>query len=101
MIDAAWLRRLGEDGLAALLKHRPDALAPPVPASLAGVAGRLATPGSTATALRRMDRPTLQVAEAIAALGGQADRAALDRLLGATSAEAQAAVTRALNILRE
>src|SRR5439155_12090904 len=62
---------------------------------------RLAAPGSVVAALRRLNRPTLQVAEVIAALGGHAERARLDRLLGATSPPSQEAVTGALNTLRE
>ena len=101
MTDVAWLRELGEGGLAALLRRRPEALAAPSPVSLIELAERLAMPASVVVAMRRLDRPTLQVAEAIAALGGRTDRSALDRLLGATSADLQAAVTRALDTLRE
>jgi hypothetical protein len=101
MIDAAWLRGLGEAGLVGLLTKRPEVLAPPVPASLTEVAERLATPRSTMAALRRLDRPALQVAEAIAALGGHTERVALDRLLGATSARSRAHVARALDTLRD
>jgi hypothetical protein len=100
MIDAGWLRGLGEEGLASLLRRRPEVLAPPVPASLAELAERLGTPGSVLAALRRLDRPTLHVAEAIAALGGQTDRMALDRLLGATDADTVQAVSGALDTLR-
>jgi hypothetical protein len=101
MTGAAWLRGLGADGLAALLRRRPEALAPPVPTSLAEMSERLAAPGSVVAALRRLNRPTLQVAEVIAALGGHAEPARLDRLLGATSPRSRAAVTGALNTLRE
>lgn len=96
-IDAGWLRRLGSDGLAALLRRRPEALAAPAPSSLAELAERLDTPGSVLPALRRLDRPTLQVAEAIAALGGRTDRTALDRLLNTADREA---VSCALDALR-
>jgi hypothetical protein len=96
-IDAGWLRRLGGDGLAALLRHRPEALAAPAPSSLVELAERLDTPGSVLAALRRLDRPTLQVAEAIAALGGRTDRTALDRLLNPANREA---VSCALDALR-
>lgn len=96
-IDAGWLRRLGGDGLAALLQRRPEALAPPAPSSLAELAERLDTHGSVLAALRRLDRPTLQVAEAIAALGGRTDRAALDRLFNTTNRQA---VSCALDALR-
>jgi hypothetical protein len=101
MTDVAWLRGLGEDGLAALLRHRPEALAAPSPVSLAELADRLAMPASVVAVMRRLDRPTLQVGEAIAALGGRTERCALDRLLGATSADLQGAVTVALDRSRE
>jgi hypothetical protein len=100
MVTAAWLRRLGEDGLAALLRRRPEAVAGLAPVSLGELAERLSAPSATVTALRRLDRPTLQVAEAMAALGGRTDRPALDRLLGVTTPERAAAVTRAVDILR-
>ncbi|MDG4832091.1 helicase-associated domain-containing protein [Solwaraspora sp. WMMD1047] len=87
MIDATWLRALGEAELDALLRRRPDATAAPLPASLAELADRLNQPRSLIAALRQLDRPTLQVAEALAALGGEADRTTLDRLLGVTPAD--------------
>jgi Helicase conserved C-terminal domain len=99
VVTAAWLRRLGQDGLAELLRRRPEALAAPAPVSLGELAERLATPGATVAALRRLARPTLQVAEALAALGGRAERPALDRLLGAGTAAARADVTGALDVL--
>ncbi|BCB84244.1 hypothetical protein [Phytohabitans suffuscus] len=89
MVTAAWLRRLGEDGLADLLRRRPEAMAVPPPVSLGELAERLATPAATVAALRRLDRPALQVAEALTALGGQAGRPALDRLLGAGTAKGE------------
>lgn len=100
MVTAAWLRRLGEDGLTDLLRRRPEGLAVPSPVSLGELAERLATPAATVAALRRLDRPTLQVAEALTALGGRAERAVLDRLLGAATDSGRADVTRALETLR-
>jgi len=100
VVTAAWLRRLGEDGLTDLLRRRPEVLAVPPPVSLGELAERLATPAATVAALRRLDRPTLQVAEALAALGGQAERPVLDQLLGAGTASGRADVTRALDTLR-
>lgn len=82
MIDAAWLRALDADGLTELLRRRPDAMERPEPASLAELADRFNQPASVAAAVRQLDRPTLQVAEALAALGGQAHRSDLHRLLG-------------------
>jgi hypothetical protein len=100
MFTAGQLRGLGEEGLTALLRRRSEALAVPAPESLAELAERLAGPLATVTALRRLDRPTLQVAEAIAALGGEVARPVLERLLGADRTGATAAVSRALDALR-
>jgi hypothetical protein len=82
-LDGRWLRELGEARLVELLRHRPDA-ADPALTSLGQLAARLADPMSVVAALRRLDLPTLQVAEAIAALGGRTDRPTLERLLGVT-----------------
>lgn len=57
------LRAAPDDALAALLRDRPDLLTP-VPADLAQLAARAATAPSTARALDRLDRWTLQVLEA-------------------------------------
>lgn len=82
MTDSGWLRALGQDGLAALLERRPEAAGPPVPVALSELAERLDEPYAVLGAMRRLDRPTLQVAEVIAALGGEdVDRAALVALL--------------------
>ncbi|MFL6127545.1 MAG: helicase-associated domain-containing protein [Mycobacteriales bacterium] len=82
MTDDRWLRALGEEDLAALLKRRPEAVVPPVPACLSELAERLDEPYAVVGAMRRLDRPTLQVAEVVAALGGQdVDRAAVLGLL--------------------
>src|SRR5215207_6681404 len=84
MVDAGWLRSLGEDGLTALLQRRPEGLAAPTPRALSELAERLAQPAAVIAAMRRLDRPTLQLAEAVAALGGEAvARVAVERLLGA------------------
>src|SRR5258705_1016961 len=98
MIDADWLRGLGEPGLTTLLERRPDVLVGPLPGSLTQLADRLTAVGSVFTALRQLDRPTLQVAEAMVALGGTTRHAELYRLMGASSAVATA-VDRALNTL--
>lgn len=84
-----------------MLKRRPEMLGTPEPASLTELADRLAQPAAVITAMRRLDRPTLQVAEAIAALGGETDRSALDRLLGVPDRARPAEVERALAVLRE
>ncbi|MFC5910982.1 helicase-associated domain-containing protein [Streptacidiphilus monticola] len=59
------LRARSDDGLAALLRARPD-LVHPVPADLTQLATRLSTRASVVRALERLDRFTLEVAEALA-----------------------------------
>jgi hypothetical protein len=81
MFDAMWLRGLGETGLAELLTRRPEALVPPPP-SLVNLAEQLSRRDSVIAAMRRLDLPTLQVAEALAALGVRVDRGALAETLG-------------------
>ncbi len=87
MIEAATLRALGQHSLEQLLQRRPESIGEPVPQSLTELGQRLSTPWSVVTALRRLDRPTLQVAEALAALGGTAAKADLARLLGNPKSE--------------
>lgn len=101
MVDTKWLRSLGEDGLAALLERRPDVVAAPLPESLAEVAARLDSPPSVIAALRGLDLPTVQLVEALAALGGWATRPALDRLLGVPERADPVAVDAALQTLRD
>jgi len=96
MIDADYLRGLGGTKLARLLELRPDLLFAPAVESLGELAERLATIGSVISALRRLDRPTLQAAEAAAALGGDVDRSVLARLLGNPAPEALDAALRTL-----
>ncbi|MEU6482505.1 helicase C-terminal domain-containing protein [Streptomyces sp. NPDC046887] len=59
------LRARGDAGLAELLRIRPDLLAP-VPADLTQLATRAGTRASVVRALERLDRFTLQAAEALA-----------------------------------
>lgn len=82
MIDARWLRSLGPEKLTLLLQRRPDSLASPAPASLAELAERITAPWSVVETLRSFDKPTLQTAEALAALSGCASREDLSKLLG-------------------
>lgn len=96
-VTAARLRALGGDGLVALLRRRSDALAAPVPESLTELAERLDTTASVTAALRRVDLVTLQVAEAVAALGGTVRRPALEDLLGIASDPSRSALGRVLS----
>ncbi len=59
------LRARGDEGLAALLRARPDLLNP-VPNDLTQLATRAGTRGSVVRALERLDRFALQTAEALA-----------------------------------
>ncbi|MDF9813869.1 helicase-associated domain-containing protein [Streptomyces sp. SPB162] len=61
------LRARGDDALAALLRARPDLLSP-VPNDLTQLATRAATRASVVRALERLDRFTLQTAEALAVM---------------------------------
>jgi hypothetical protein len=88
MIDVAWLRALGPDGVERLLHRRPDVVFVPEPHSLAELAERLTSPWSVVAALRLLNRPTLQAAEALAGLGGKATESDLARLLGSPRPEA-------------
>src|SRR5829696_2330943 len=82
MVDTSWLRSLGPAGLAALLERRPEALVPPAPRALSELVERLDESSAVLAVMRRLDLPTLQVAEVLAALGGEAvSRAAVSRLL--------------------
>ncbi|WP_194899202.1 helicase-associated domain-containing protein [Catenulispora pinisilvae] len=96
-VTAARLRALGGDGLATLLRRRSDAVTDPVPGSLTELAERLDTAASVTAALRRVDLMTLQVAEAVAALGGTVRRPALENLLGITSDPSPSALDRVLS----
>ncbi|MEU8461951.1 helicase C-terminal domain-containing protein [Streptomyces sp. NPDC029003] len=85
---AAWLGGLDAPRLARVLATRKDAAASPEPRTVGELADRLQRPGSVALALPPLTLPSLQVAEALAALGGPASRGALAKLLGATDGEA-------------
>ncbi|MDH6112277.1 hypothetical protein P3T36_003689 [Kitasatospora sp. MAP12-15] len=76
------LRARSDDALATLLRLRPDLLNP-VPSDLTQLAARLSSRASALRALERLDRFTLQVAEALAAApDGSPDTVARDLLAG-------------------
>ncbi|MGA5703371.1 helicase C-terminal domain-containing protein [Peterkaempfera bronchialis] len=77
------LRARGDEALAALLRARPDLLNP-VPGDLTQLATRIATRASSLRALERLDRFTLQVAEALAAAPDGCDSRAVRALLTGT-----------------
>jgi hypothetical protein len=85
--------------LTALLELRGEVLGPPAPRSLAELSARLSHPVLLSTALARLDLPQLQVAEALAALGAGAGRAALYRMVGAGGPGERRAVDEALAVL--
>ncbi len=96
------LRARGDAALAALLRSRPD-LITPVPTDLTQLATRAGTRASVVRALERLDRFTLQTAEALAVA---ADPATYDELLALMAGDAAdpavvAALPRAVHALRE
>ncbi|MFI8963891.1 helicase-associated domain-containing protein [Streptomyces sp. NPDC053493] len=95
------LRAGGDEGLAALLRARPDLLSP-VPGDLTQLATRAGTRGSVVRALERLDRFTLQTAEALAVAPDPAPYPVLLGLLTGENAdpEIEAALPRAVAVLR-
>ncbi|GAA0729607.1 hypothetical protein Drose_32880 [Dactylosporangium roseum] len=63
----AWLRSLDADELGEVLRRRPDALAPPVPADLTQLAARLSARSGLTEVVAKLPLPALQVIEAMAA----------------------------------
>ncbi|MFI6447942.1 helicase-associated domain-containing protein [Kitasatospora sp. NPDC050543] len=74
------LRTRPDEALAALLRSRPDLLNP-VPGDLTQLAARLSSRASALRALERLDRFTLQVAEALAAAPDGSPHTAIRNLL--------------------
>ncbi len=95
------LRAGGEEGLAALLRARPDLLTP-VPTDLTQLATRAATRASVVRALERLDRFTLQTAEALAVAPDPAPYDTLLALLGGDDGDpaVAAALPDAVAVLR-
>ncbi|GGT37014.1 hypothetical protein GCM10014713_33460 [Streptomyces purpureus] len=96
------LRARGDDGLAALLRARPDLLSP-VPNDLTQLATRAGTRASVVRALERLDRFALQTAEALAVAPDPAPYEVLLGLLTGDEGDAtiEAALPRAVELLRE
>ncbi|MDT0405237.1 helicase C-terminal domain-containing protein [Streptomyces edwardsiae] len=96
------LRGRDDAALAALLRSRPD-LITPVPTDLTQLATRAGTRASVVRALERLDRFTLQTAQALAVAG---EPASYEELLGLLAGDdgdpvIAAALPRALGVLRE
>ncbi|MFJ4920964.1 helicase-associated domain-containing protein [Streptomyces sp. NPDC088725] len=96
------LRTQGDDSLAALLRARPDLLSP-VPNDLSQLATRAGTRASVVRALERLDRFTLQTAEALAVAPEPAPYDALRALLTGDEGDEQveAALRVAVRTLRD
>lgn len=96
------LRAGGDEGLAALLRARPDLLSP-VPNDLTQLATRAGTRASVVRALERLDRFTLQTAEALAVAPDPAPYPVLLALLTGDDGDPdiEAALPRAVDVLRE
>ncbi|MFG3347144.1 helicase-associated domain-containing protein [Streptomyces sp. NPDC048018] len=96
------LRSGGDEALGALLRARPDLLAP-VPNDLTQLATRAGTRASVVRALERLDRFVLQTAEALAVAPDPAPYPVLLGLLTGAhgDAEIEAALPRAVAVLRE
>ncbi|MFH8711801.1 helicase-associated domain-containing protein [Streptomyces zaomyceticus] len=96
------LRARGDEGLAALLRARPDLLSP-VPNDLTQLATRAGTRGSVVRALERLDRFALQTAEALAVAPDPTPYPVLLALLTGTEGdpEIEAALPGAVALLRE
>ncbi|MFJ3585935.1 helicase-associated domain-containing protein [Streptomyces sp. NPDC090127] len=96
------LRARGDEGLAALLRARPDLLSP-VPNDLTQLATRAGTRGSVVRALERLDRFALQTAEALAVAPDPAPYSVLLGLLTGDDGDPgiEAALPGAVEALRE
>ncbi|MDW4908815.1 helicase C-terminal domain-containing protein [Streptomyces sp. ADMS] len=96
------LRTRDDASLAALLRSRPD-LITPVPTDLTQLATRAGTRASVVRALERLDRFTLQTAQALAVAPDPAGYEDLLALLAGDDADPAvvAALPRALTVLRE
>lgn len=98
---AAWLGSLDAPRLARVLAARSDTASAPEPRTVGELADRLQRPGSVALVLPRLTLPCLQVAEALAALGGPASPDALANLLGATDGDGRRGLDSTLEVLAD
>ncbi|OEJ39618.1 DNA-binding protein [Streptomyces agglomeratus] len=96
------LRHRGDASLAALLRARPDLLSP-VPNDVSQLATRAATRASVVRALERLDRFTLQTAEALAVAPDPAPYEALRALMTGDDGDpaVEAALPGAVAVLRD
>ncbi|WP_010469689.1 helicase C-terminal domain-containing protein [Streptomyces somaliensis] len=96
------LRARGDEGLAALLRARPDLLVP-VPNDLTQLATRAGTRASVVRALGRLDRFALQTAEALAVAPDPAPYPVLLRLMAGDGGDpaVEAALPGAVAVLRD
>jgi Helicase conserved C-terminal domain len=89
---AEYLSDLEEQALTALLQTRPDVLVQPVPRGFSQLAQRLGGAESLGIALRSLNRDTVIVGQAVAALGASATVPNLVRLLGGSEQAVHAGV---------
>ncbi|HZF92714.1 helicase-associated domain-containing protein [Streptomyces sp.] len=96
------LRARDDDSLAALLRSRPD-LITPVPTDLTQLATRAGTRASVVRALERLDRFTLQTAQALAVAPDPVPYAQVLGLMAGDGGDpaVAAALPRAVRVLRE
>ncbi|WP_329460271.1 helicase C-terminal domain-containing protein [Streptomyces sp. NBC_01497] len=96
------MRSRGDASLIALLQARPDLLSP-VPSDLSQLAGRAGTRASVVRALERLDRFTLQTAQALAVAPEPSPLATLRALLAGDDRDpaVEAALPVALDTLRD
>ncbi|TDD51170.1 helicase-associated domain-containing protein [Saccharopolyspora elongata] len=90
-----WLRDLGRDDLAALLKNRPESVVAGAH-SLSRLAAVLDSPGAVESALQRLDAGCHEVLRALCGLGDGCTREMVEEVLGAGPE-----LDRALRVLQE
>lgn len=93
------LRSLDAPRLARLLRLRPDATRPPVPADLVQLAERLRASESVEDALCTLPAPALELLQVLQHLGEQADRLAVRQLVALDGPDDESAFERLLDAL--